>query len=469
MLLLVGLLTSYGSVLTLGQPPQGAWVPSLKWTYEFPLGFLGGISNPALSSDGTVYVFQDCPYALDPQGRLKWQYAPSESGRCSLLNEPPVVDSQGDVYGAGVRIILAVRADGSTKWTREVLPVPSALAYGQDGIYTSLGVGPIALDAQSGSVKWGPLLLTDFLTLDPHNFANYLEVAPPLIRPNGTILVVATLVEDPGNRAAEFRSSLLLYTFSADGGLQRVIQHPSARIVNPLPDLDTGVGVRTFSAVPGTDGKLYIAVRDRYFDEAALTGQLPGAGTTLYALDTEGNILWDWPRRGELASSEPVLGADGTIYLGLQAYVNVLYALSPDGDLKWSYSFAQNEIISGTPAVGVDGVIYVPTAIFYSIGRKINHAPFGGKIYALSSEGELHWIFTTEGDILSSPALAPDGILYFTSFGPCQWKTEGGVKDCEGRAYALQTGSPGLADSPWPMFRGDPQHSGQVHVPSQSR
>jgi outer membrane protein assembly factor BamB len=46
----------------------------------------------------------------------------------------------------------------------------------------------------------------------------------------------------------------------------------------------------------------------------------------------------------------------------------------------------------------------------------------------------------------AAPVIGPDGTLYVGSF--------------DGHLYALRTDSPGLARSPWPMFRQNPQHTG---------
>src|SRR5574337_471774 len=58
--------------------------PVVKWVYPFaPLpdthllaSTTGGISSPALTPDGTIYVTGRCLFALTPQGTLKWQSSP---------------------------------------------------------------------------------------------------------------------------------------------------------------------------------------------------------------------------------------------------------------------------------------------------------------------------------------------------------------------------------------------------------
>lgn len=49
------------------------------------------------------------------------------------------------------------------------------------------------------------------------------------------------------------------------------------------------------------------------------------------------------------------MGADGTIYMGSDD--NRLYALNPDGTLKWFYQ--TDDLIRSSPAIGANGTIYI--------------------------------------------------------------------------------------------------------------
>ena len=75
----------------------------------------------------------------------------------------------------------------------------------------------------------------------------------------------------------------------------------------------------------------------------------------LYAINpTDGSLKWSNTSAGSGAS--PVLGANGTVYVGAQD--GSLYALNPaDGSQLWSYALG-GEFFS-SPAIGQDGTLYL--------------------------------------------------------------------------------------------------------------
>lgn len=87
-------------------------------------------------------------------------------------------------------------------------------------------------------------------------------------------------------------------------------------------------------------------------------------------------------------------------------------------------------------AIGKDGTIY--------FGSDDNH------IYALNPDGSEKWRFKMNGvdDMDSSPAIGEDGTIY--------------VGSRDGNLYAIHGESGGLAETPWPMFGGDPRHTGRA-------
>ena len=147
----------------------------------------------------------------------------------------------------------------------------------------------------------------------------------------------------------------------------------------------TGASLDSSPAV-GADGTIYIGSEDN----------------NLYALNPNGRHRLKWKFAAPGAStyggvySSPAVGADGTIYVGAGVYV---YALNPNGTqrhrMKWKFAIGYNEMAS--PVVGADGTIYV--------GSSDNN------LYALNPNGILKWKFAEAGG-LSCPAVGADGTIY---------------------------------------------------------
>jgi outer membrane protein assembly factor BamB len=125
-------------------------------------------------------------------------------------------------------------------------------------------------------------------------------------------------------------------------------------------------------------------------------------------------LKWRFQVQGEPAS--PVIGIDGTIYVPTGMHnidtIGFLYAINPDGSLKWRYQFAGIPS-STTPAIASDGTIYV-----HMDGNNGNLVATE-KLYAINSDGSLKWIFVFNdgagcfcSDTKSSPAIGNDGTIY---------------------------------------------------------
>jgi outer membrane protein assembly factor BamB len=97
----------------------------------------------------------------------------------------------------------------------------------------------------------------------------------------------------------------------------------------------------------------------------------------------------------------PLIAPDGTVYLGSNE--GYLYALKPDGTLKWSYHAGYP--LQSSPIMDSSGSIYFGA---------------GYSVYAISDAGYRaypKWLvpFTTNSIVNSSPALGQNGYLYFGS------------------------------------------------------
>lgn len=106
-------------------------------------------------------------------------------------------------------------------------------------------------------------------------------------------------------------------------------------------------------------------------------------------------------------------------------------ALTAAGIQKWA--FETRGVVRSSPAVSADGTIY-----------------FGSEdksLYAVAAHGTKRWEFATAGAIRSPPAIGADGTVYIVS--------------ADGNLYAIK-GTAGLANSPWPKYRGNLRNTGNV-------
>ncbi|MFX0141647.1 MAG: PQQ-binding-like beta-propeller repeat protein, partial [Candidatus Hodarchaeota archaeon] len=234
----------------------------------------------------------------------------------------------------------------------------------------------------------------------------------------------------------------------------------------------------------------------------------------LIAVNPDGTIKWEFQTRGYMKlGSSPVVGQDGTIYIGTGESSYKLYAVNPDGTEKWSFDAGTYNSIYCTPAVGDDGTIYVGSENkFYAIskyGSKKWEKSFSyigvytspaidrdgtiyitannKKLYALNTNGTEKWSYTL-GDVGSSPIIGADGIIYVGSSdksiyaiqpnGNLSWKYETDGKIVSSPTiskdgilyvgsqnwdylYAIYTTSLGIKSCQWPKIHHDIQNSGR--------
>ncbi len=165
----------------------------------------------------------------------------------------------------------------------------------------------------------------------------------------------------------------------ADGG---VSAWSPGRTFDTRPALlwcfETGRDIRTAPAV-AADGTVYVGSDDG----------------CLYAVNPDGSLKWQY-RAGTVRSS-PVVADDGTVCFGSAS--KHVYALQPDGTVEWTYK-TRGEVRS-SPAIAADGNIYC--------GSRDNY------LHALASDGTEKWCYDTGSNVESSPAIGSDGTVYFGS------------------------------------------------------
>ncbi|HVS18899.1 MAG TPA: PQQ-binding-like beta-propeller repeat protein [Planctomycetota bacterium] len=148
-----------------------------------------------------------------------------------------------------------------------------------------------------------------------------------------------------------------------------------------------------------------------------------------------GQVLWTVDLPGFATMSQPRVGPDGTIYL----VTNQLFALSPQGQVKWSAPAWESYV-----DVGPDGTVY--TAGFRTV-------------YAYNPDGSLKWSFTEPPGgqgMLAGPTLGPDGQLYaisdmgglgafsLTTSGALRWNVPGFSNNAGTGLGRVQFGAGGL-------------------------
>lgn len=176
-----------------------------------------------------------------------------------------------------------------------------------------------------------------------------------------------------------------LHAFSPDGKLKWVFGTNDRSVLRRLVAAHLGDLVEHSLLAIASDGAIYV-----------------GSGDVVHAISADGKRKWDFALGGQ--SSTAALAADGTIYVTSRN--NTLYAVTPQGRLRWSYAMRQGRFSAGAaaPAVGADGTIYA--------------GDFGNYLHALTPEGKLKWTVRAqeEGRIVAL-ALATDGTIYMVS-GP---------------------------------------------------
>jgi outer membrane protein assembly factor BamB len=203
---------------------------------------------------------------------------------------------------------------------------------------------------------------------------------------------------------------------------RQIQQWFDARLKPAVASLSVDVGVlpaRSAGSVRGVD--------------ARRTGRSRLAGPDTNA------VLWQ-RSLGDKVRSSPVIGPDGTIYVG--SHANKLHAIHPQtGEVVWTFSTGFPGDVWASPAVASDGTIYIgsdnnslqavnPDGTLkwaYSTGADIKSSPvvtprgdivFGSeddRVYCLTPSGDEKWRYKTGRDVKSSPAVGPDGTIFVGS------------------------------------------------------
>lgn len=416
------------------------------------------VQSPALSPEGTIYIGtglgetslpSDGVYAVNPDGTQKWKMTLGKSVHSSVA-----LDRNGNLYlivgdannpDRMNAALYSLDALGRLRWIFEnigwMAPVPNTgftPAIAEDGTLYVCGLYSLFAVDSIGRMKWK----YDFPLIDHVNSSGVIQTtgsnrSAPTVAKDGTIYV-NTKKGWHGGIEAEGG----IFAFDPDGNLE-------------WRTYDVG---GCAAPIIGEDGTVYAAI-GRY-ENAADTSDWTAASreAKLLAIHPDGTPKWSVTTLLWIQAS-PSIGADGTLYAGTSHHPlnkpGWVYAITPEGRIRWKYDTyddvkdmpqAQQNApdIYNSPLVDSNGLIY--------FGNEI------GLFYALTPEGKQAWIENVSSLLYSSPALADDGTLYVASHEKIALDHYGLI--------ALNTGSHGLADSPWPKFRQNNANTGNA-LPSE--
>ena len=343
---------------------MGPMTDHLKWIVD-DIGTCTPVSgelrsSPTIGAAGTIYIGGSSLKAYYPDGTLKWDFDPGESGNGFMST--PAIGKNGIIYAADLASRLyAINPTTGTEITR--------CAMGSGNIFSSPVIGPdgiIYIGSYNGQVHAINSDYTDLSIGMPEIWTRTTGgpvTSSPAIGLDGSIYVGST--------------DGYLYAFTYQGGevaqkwkypsygstLGAIKSSPAAdrsgfiyfgtdnRVVslNPdgslhwefIPDVSA-----TFDSSPAIsqDGIVYIG---------SVTAGGDGAGT-LYALSADnGSVMGSLGTLGVYSS--PVIGADGLIYF---VDSETIIAIDSDRNWAWHYDLGYNALGS-SPAIGMNKTLYI--------------------------------------------------------------------------------------------------------------
>ena len=390
--------------VTVRERARVAWSVPLDWS--FPERSRGGSidAGVAIGADGAIYAgWNDNPaqashwYALSPQGGILWTVDVPGLTKWGM----PAIGTDGMLYfGSSIGSagsLVAVDPTGSIRWILNGLDrTSSSPALAPDGtIHVAAGRHVYAIDPQ-GEIRW------------TYEISAGTFLSSPAVASDGTIYV-------GGNDHA-------LHAINRDG--------------SPRWQFETGNLIRAPPSI-GADGTIYV----------------PSDDGRLYAVDPDGSERWSvvvsrpppgYEGSRASVSSPPSIGPDGALYVLGRG----LFAINPDGSIRWHFDSSTSGFRT-TPILGTDGTVYLGS---------------GPTVTALDAQGRVLWdynpgdpweLFPARRHVSASPAIGVDGTIIATSFSLTDGGTIHGIVETE-------SANGGYAGSPWPTQRGNRANTGRV-------
>jgi polysaccharide biosynthesis protein PslG len=329
-------------------------------------------TTPVIDPEGSLYVGSDPGrlYAISPGGGLRWAFDAPGGIRTAPALAPDRTLYLWDESGQ----LTALRPDGSVLWRRALGgAIRGTPQVTDEALLVGTANGEaIRLDL-TGDVVWRTPLGA--------------PAAPPLLARahsgEPAMLYVPTTAGD-------------LLALTIDGTIRWRAAIGNWVISSPA------------LATP-QDNDLQLLVADA---EGSVSSFDPASGRLRWRRQVvERSDAPKLPLTSALVAVPPLVGADGTIYIGSRA--GILTALDPQGQPRWRYDSGDD--ISSYVAEDRDGTIYIGL--------------FDERLLALDHAGRLRWQVDLNAAVRSAAVHGPDGRLYVSTLG--------------GRVYALAPTSGG--------------------------
>ncbi len=278
-------------------------------------------SSPAVAADGTIYFGSDADklFAIYANGQPRWIFSTTNQttkGKKDIdskwdVDTAPMIAKDGTVYFGCHYYLFALRPDGEVRWRFQAgvdrVKIFSSPAVGERGAiyFGTQGKRLFALD-QNANVLWN-------VTTEGDNDST------PAVGDDGSVY------------------------FGSDDGKVRALGPDKGELIWETP---LGAPIRAPLAL-GHDGTVFASVYAAKPFIAALDGKTGTEKWRFHTREGEGDFYG--------IQSGALVDGEGYIYFGGRDHY--IYCLSPKGKLVWRYKTGDQ--VDTRPVLGPDGTLYV--------------------------------------------------------------------------------------------------------------
>lgn len=316
----------------------------------------------------------------------------------SAIESVIVVDSNGVIYFGNGAKVFAVNPDGSEKWNYSAVAGSVrnglALSNNESVVYAvDDGWDVYAIYTATGIEKW-------------HYGWSGGDDYPGL---SGIVVDVNDSIYIGGDWHG-------LYSLDSDGNLRWTTDvgechsgHAIGKTNTVVYYHDVGFGLREVQLANGNVNWVH---SDVFVGSYGTGVSIASDGTIYYgssgyffAVNPDGSEKWNYSVNGYVGSNNAI-GSNGNIWFVDRLNPSVVIVVKPDGTLVWEYTLSYWGGGAGWAATGLaldsDDIVYVGC--------------YDNRLYAINPDGTLRWTYMTGGDVNSGIAFSPDeSVIYFGS------------------------------------------------------